>query len=152
MFPIFPSPYVSQSLSQSICFPVPINVHQSLCSPVPVFSKLTSPVPMSPTSIPQKFPPPIFPKLVPQSLCSPVPMIPKHDPQSHHLIHQSLCSLCSLVLSHRSVFHSHMFPKYVHQSLCSPVHMFPKHVPQPLCSPVLFLRYSHIFNTILHKE
>ena len=60
--PMFPIPCAPQS----ICFPVPINVHQSLCSPVTMFPKL---IHQFPTSIPQKFPSPIFPKHVPQQCC-----------------------------------------------------------------------------------
>ena len=92
MFPMFPSPYVSQKCSpvplfpkltlpspcvpvsmfpspcapQSICFPVPIDVPQCLCSPnmfpSPYVPPTNSPIPRFPSPIPQKcFPFPIFP-------------------------------------------------------------------------------------------
>ena len=107
--PMFPSPYVPQSLcSQSICFPVPIDVHQSLCSPVPI-SPTNSPVPMFPIPIPRKcFPFPIFPKHVPQWLCP-----------------QCLCS-------------PNMFPIHYVPPTCSPVHMFPSPIPQKCFLFLLF--------------
>ena len=104
---MFPSPVAPQTyITQSLCSPVPMfrispspmfpsrYVPQPLCSPVHLFSipyrcspvpmlpspyvpQTNSTVPMFPTSIPQKFPFPIFPKYVPQCLCSPVPIFPQ---------------------------------------------------------------------------
>ena len=132
VIPMFPSPYVPQSLCsplydispyvshvpQSLCypemFPSPVApqtyIIQSLCSPVPMF--------------------PIFPSpYVPQSLCSPLYDISPYVPH----VPQSLC--------YPEMFPSPVAPQtYIIQSLCSPVPMFPifpsPYVSQSLCSPV----------------
>ena len=118
MFPLIPSPYVSQPLCSPVSmFPGPY-VTQSLCSPALLllmllclqiriflwmFTKsLMFTVPIFPKCF---FPPavPMFPKDVPLSLCSP-----------------SLNSTAMTPLFHRSAFHSLFPPKHVSQSLCSP--------------------------------
>ena len=75
-FPYFPvSMFPIPCAPQSICFRVPIYVHQSIWSPVPMFPPTNSPVPMFPTHNPQMcFQFCMCPKPVPQCLCSPVPM------------------------------------------------------------------------------
>ena len=116
-FPMFPSPCATQS----ICFPVPIDVHQSLCSPVSYVPQLIHQSLCSPLLFHRSiFHSPYSPNILPSSLCSPVPMFPKHVrslvPMLPQLVHQFLCSP---VLLHKC-FPFLMFPKHVSQSLCSP--------------------------------
>ena len=92
MFPMFPSPYVTQK-----CFPVPLltklilpspYVPQYLCSPVHLFPSpyRCSQVPMfpSPYDPPTSSPVPIFPSPVPQK-CFPFPMFPNMFPSTYVL-------------------------------------------------------------------
>ena len=152
--PCSPVPMFPRNVSQFRCsptlhYPVPVfpnpYVPQSLCSPPYDISPYVPHVPQT-LCYPEMFPSPVAPQpYITQSLCSPVPMFPSP------YVPQSLCSPVHLFPSPYRCSPVPMLPSPYVPPTNSPVPMFrtlipqkllfpifPKHVPQSLCSPNYF--------------